>query len=81
MLGRVQPAILDARFGIPGIVRFEAGEGGLTRAVATTSAATAHVYLHGAHVTHFQPVSSPPVLFTARGASSPLAVRSGGGCP
>ncbi len=61
----MQPASLDERFGIPGIVRFEPGEGGLTRAVVTASGATAHVYLHGAHVTHFQPASSPPVLFTS----------------
>lgn len=61
----MEPASLDERFGIRGVVRFEPGEGGLTRAVMTASGATAHVYLHGAHITHFQPVSSPPVLFTS----------------
>ena len=48
-----------------GVLRFEAGEGGLPRAVATVAGSSAHVYLHGAHVTHFQPASSPPVLFTS----------------
>ena len=54
---------LEARFGRPGRVRFETGAGGLTRAVVTTPAAEAHVYLHGAHVSHYQPVGQAPVLF------------------
>src|SRR5262245_42388641 len=63
MLGRVQAASLDARFGVPGLVKFEPGPGGLTRAVVTTAVAGAHVYLHGAHVAHFQPASALPALF------------------
>jgi len=63
MLGRVQAASLDTRFGVPGLVKFEPGPGGLTRAVVTTAVACAHVYLHGAHVAHFQPASALPALF------------------
>ena len=72
-------AALDARFGIAGILRFEAGPGGLPRAVATVAGSTAHVYLHGAHVTHFQPAASPPVLFMSpRSAFAPgRAIRGG----
>lgn len=75
----MQPARLDERFGIPGLVRFERGEGGLTRAVAEVGGTTAHVYLHGAHVTHWEPPSSPPVLFTSpRSAFAPgRAIRGG----
>jgi glucose-6-phosphate 1-epimerase len=61
----VQPESLEERFGVRGALRFERGNGGLTRAVATIAGATAHVYLHGAHVTHFQPGAGPPVLFTS----------------
>lgn len=51
------------RFTIPGIVRVEAGEGGLPRFVVSGRDGAAHVYLHGAHVTHFQPTGGEPVLF------------------
>jgi glucose-6-phosphate 1-epimerase len=70
---------LEARFGRPGRVRFETGAGGLTRAVVTAPAAEAHVYLHGAHVSHYQPVGQAPVLFlSARSAFAPgKAIRGG----
>ncbi len=54
---------LNERFGLPGAVRFEAGSGGLVRAVVTAAGAEAHVYLHGAHVTHYRPAGHEPVLF------------------
>ena len=57
------PDALDARFGIDRLVRFDAGDGGLTRLVVTNEHADAHVYLHGAHVTHYQPCGQPAVLF------------------
>jgi D-hexose-6-phosphate mutarotase len=44
-------------------VRFEAGQGGLVRAVLSSAASEAHVYLHGAHVTHFGRPGQPPLLF------------------
>jgi len=44
-------------------VRFEAGPGGFVRAVVSTPSAAGHVYLHGAHVTHYQPAGATPVLF------------------
>lgn len=81
MLGPVQPASLEERFGIPGMVRFEPGEGGLTRAVVTTARATVHVYLHGAHVTHFQPAGSAPVLFTSPRSAFAAGRAIRGGVP
>ena len=54
---------LNARFEIPGVARFEAGNGNLPRLKITAPAAEGEVYLHGAHVTHFQPRGHRPVLF------------------
>ena len=56
------PAALRA-LEIPGLARFEPGAGGLTRLAITSPLAEAHIYLHGGHVTHFQPRGQSPVLF------------------
>src|SRR4051812_49170306 len=54
---------LQNRFSsVPG-VRVDAGQGGLTRVVVSTPDADAHVYLQGAHVTHYQPKGGKAVLF------------------
>jgi glucose-6-phosphate 1-epimerase len=57
---------LKRRCGIPGAVRFEADSNGLIRALVETPHAEATLYLHGAHVTHYQPRGGRPVLFTSR---------------
>lgn len=44
-------------------VRFEAGQGGLVRAVINSPQAQGEIYLHGAHITQFQPAGHAPVLF------------------
>jgi glucose-6-phosphate 1-epimerase len=51
---------------LPDGVRIEQGSGGLERLVLEASGGLAHVYLHGAHVTHFQPKGARPVLFLSR---------------
>lgn len=45
------------------MVRVESGEGGLPRAVLRTAEGEAHVYLHGGHITHWQPSGHAPVIF------------------
>lgn len=55
-----------SRLEIPGLATFEAGEGGLLRLAINSPLASAHIYLHGAHVTHFQPKVAAPVLFMSR---------------
>lgn len=55
-------ATLNDHFGLPGVLAFEDRDG-LTRAQITTPACTATVYLHGAHLTHWQPTGQKPVLF------------------
>jgi glucose-6-phosphate 1-epimerase len=54
---------LRRQFAIPDVVELDAAKGGLTRINVRAPAADAHVYLHGAHVTHFQPAGQQPVLF------------------
>jgi len=51
---------------LPSSVRQTSGRGGLPRFEITTPLAQAEVYLHGGHVTHFQPTGARPVLFTSR---------------
>jgi D-hexose-6-phosphate mutarotase len=58
-------ADLRRRFEVPGIVAFEEGPNGLVRAVVGGAGGQAHVYLHGAHVTHFAPDGQASVLFTS----------------
>ena len=44
-------------------VLFQAGQGGLPMLAVQTPASEAHIYLHGAQVTHFQRRGERPVLF------------------
>ena len=74
------PDELNARFAAPG-VRFETGRGGLTKAVLTNEVATAEVYLHGAHVTHYQLASKPPALFLSEKAIFQPGKAIRGGVP
>jgi glucose-6-phosphate 1-epimerase len=54
---------LQRRFGIPGVVRIDEGKGSLPRITVTSELASAELYLHGAHLTHFQPRDARPLLF------------------
>lgn len=53
---------LNARFGIANVLRVEPGKG-LPKIVITAPAASGEVYLHGAHVTGWQPKGHDPVLW------------------
>lgn len=52
-----------ARFAIPDRLRIVPGGGGLLRIEITNPLGAAHLYLHGAHVSHFQPGGQAPVLW------------------
>jgi len=54
---------LNNKFSIPGVAKIEPGAGGLERISVTSSLAEAHIYLHGAHVTHFAARGQKPLLF------------------
>src|SRR5271155_3851523 len=66
----------------PDGVRIEQGSGGLDRLVIEAPEGIAHVYLHGGHVTHFQPRGAQPVLFLSKqsqfaGGAPGKAIRGG----
>lgn len=54
---------MESSLNLPDTVSLGAGRGGLARFLISTPQAEAEVYLHGAHVAHFQPVGSEPVFF------------------
>jgi glucose-6-phosphate 1-epimerase len=54
------------RLEIPGVAVFENGAGDLLRLAIHSPLAEAHIYLHGAHVAHFQPQGAAPVLFMSQ---------------
>ena len=70
---------LNERFAIPGVLEFEAGSGGLIRAAVEGRLAEGHVYLHGAHVTHYQGADQRPLLFLSERSqfASGKAIRGG----
>lgn len=74
------PATLNDRFAIPGLL-FEAGAGGLTRAVIDTPVAGGEVYLHGAHVAAWRPAGHKPVLWMSTRSQFELGKPIRGGVP
>jgi len=62
---------LNSTFAIPGVASIVAGNGDLPYVHITNAHASARVYLHGAHLTHFQPHGADPVLWMS--ASSRFA--------
>ncbi len=54
---------LNDQFGIPQVLVFAEGKGGLLCAQITTEACSATLYLQGAHLAHWQPAGQKPVLF------------------
>jgi len=65
---RTVPTIeeLDSRFAIAGIARVAAGNGGLYKVSITSPAASAEMYLHGAHITSWKPVGAEEVIFLSK---------------
>jgi glucose-6-phosphate 1-epimerase len=73
---------LNARFGLKDALRFDAGPGGLKRAKIATDAATAEIYLQGAHVARWQPASAAhPVLFLSAQSHFAAGKAIRGGVP
>jgi glucose-6-phosphate 1-epimerase len=73
---------LNARFGLEDALRFEEGPGGLTRATIATDAATAEIYLQGAHVARWQPAGEEhPVLFLSAKSHFAAGKAIRGGVP
>jgi glucose-6-phosphate 1-epimerase len=72
--------ILNENFGLPGVLLFEQ-HGELARAVITTPAASATVYLQGAHVAEWQPAGQQPVLFMSAASAFKKGKAIRGGIP
>jgi D-hexose-6-phosphate mutarotase len=66
---------------IPGRVLFSEGNGELPRLEINTPWSTAEIYLHGAHITHFQIKDQPPVLFMSQLSQFSEGVPFRGGIP
>ncbi|MFW6058968.1 MAG: D-hexose-6-phosphate mutarotase [Phycisphaeraceae bacterium] len=75
------PDRLQQQFGLPDAVRFESAEGGLTRAVLTSPTARGIVYLHGAHVSAYQPADQPEVFYLSQGSAFAPGQPIRGGIP
>ena len=60
---------------------FESGPGGLVRAAVNVPAAEAHVYVHGAHVTHYRAVGHSPSLFLSSRSRYAAGAAIRGGVP
>ncbi len=72
----------DRRPTLPDHARLETAAGGLQRLVIATADAEAHVYGHGAHLTHFRPAGERPVLWMSqrsrfRGGTPGEPIRGG----
>jgi glucose-6-phosphate 1-epimerase len=64
-MNQAQIDALNRTFGIPNVVTVVSGNGGLTKIRVTAPSASAEIYLHGAHVTSWQPASADEVLFVS----------------
>ena len=67
------------RLALPPTVSLDAGNGGLPRLTVMNALARAEVYLHGAHVTAWQPIGHEPVLWMSRASqwSGTTPIRGG----
>ena len=59
-----------ASFAIPKILQVVEGKGGLPMVQVTNKLAQADIYIHGAHVTRFDPKGGKPMIWTS--PASPL---------
>jgi len=73
-------AQLEENYGIPGHLAFEDHDG-LIRAQVHLDSAAAIVYLHGAHVTHWQPAGQQPVIFLSEKSDFAAGKAIRGGVP
>jgi glucose-6-phosphate 1-epimerase len=72
---------MSANLEIPGHIALVTGSGGLTKALITTPWSQAEIYLHGAHVTHFQKTGEPPLLFMSAASQFAEGAPIRGGVP
>jgi glucose-6-phosphate 1-epimerase len=71
----------DDKFGVSGRVGFTKGNGGLPKVSVTTEWSSAEIYLHGAHLTHFQRKNEEPILFLSKESRFEAGQAIRGGIP
>src|SRR5579871_4869711 len=76
-----QASASEKRPETPGRVSFMAGSGGLPKLEIETAWSTAEIYLHGAHVTHFQKNGEPPLLWMSGSSRFEAGSPIRGGVP
>lgn len=74
-------AALQSRFGIANLIEIREGQGGLPSIVVTAPAADAEIYLHGAHVAHYQARGQQPLLFMSAASQFQPGKAIRGGVP
>jgi glucose-6-phosphate 1-epimerase len=72
---------LRALHSIPNLLDFQPGSGGLIKAVVLSPLCAGEIYLHGAHVTHYQPNEAQPVLFVSKESRFEAGKAIRGGVP
>jgi glucose-6-phosphate 1-epimerase len=72
---------LDQQFGIADALRFEESPQGMVRAIVSTRAAEAVVYLQGAHIASWTPSGQRPVLFLSSNSQFIAGKAIRGGVP
>src|SRR5271170_7550543 len=69
------------RFAIPGVAQIVAGNSGLPKVKITSAAASAEIYLHGAHLTSWVPAGAEEVIFLSGKAQFQDGKAIRGGVP
>jgi glucose-6-phosphate 1-epimerase len=72
---------LNKRFAVAGVASITAGNGGLPRVSISGPAATAEVYLHGAHLTSWRPAGAEEVIFLSKQSQWAAGHAIRGGIP
>jgi glucose-6-phosphate 1-epimerase len=72
---------LDRRFGIPGIAKVVEGNGELPKVCFASPAAVGEMYLHGAHITSWQPSGADELLFLSAKSRWQEGIAIRGGVP
>ena len=67
------------KFEIPNTISFIKSDSGLTKIIVTNTLAEAEIYLHGGHLTHFQPKGEEALVFDAKESyvTPPKSVHAG----
>ncbi len=72
---------LETDVTLPGGVTLNKGQGGLPRLVIDTPDCQGEIYLHGSHVTHWQPAGAQPVLWMSQASQFAVDKPIRGGVP